>query len=114
MHKIEIKIAKDFVTTPGPRYKKEGSHSGELFRDTILYPKLKEAINENIILQVDLDGTAGYGTSFLEESFGGLIRENNLTIDVINKHLQIISSEEDYLCEDIQHYLEDAESKRKK
>jgi hypothetical protein len=114
MDKIKIKIARDFTPTPGPRYIKEGFHSGELFRDTILYPKFEEALKQGVKIEVDLDGTAGYGTSFLEETFGGLIREKHMDIEVIKKHLELISNEEDYLIEDIQHYLEDAETKRKK
>jgi hypothetical protein len=112
MDKIKIKVPIDFVKAPGPRYKKEGNHSGELFRESILFPKLKEAIDKNIKLEVDLDGTAGYGTSFLEESFGGLIRINKLELSIIKKHLELISEEEDYLIDDINHYLQDAENKR--
>lgn len=114
MEKIKIKIAKDFTPTPGPRYIKEGFHSGELFRENILYPKFLEAIEKGLKIEIDLDGTAGYGTSFLEETFGGLIREKNMDISVIRKHLELISKEEDYLIDDIQNYLEDADSKRKK
>jgi hypothetical protein len=113
MDNILIKIARDFVPTPGPRYIKEGSHSGELFRDTILFPKLQDAIAKRIKVIVELDGTAGYGTSFLEETFGGLIREKKMDLKTIEQHLEIISKEEEYLIEDIQHYLEDAENKRK-
>lgn len=114
MDKIKIKIARDFTSTPGSRYIKEGLHSGELFRDTILFPKLEEAIKKELKVEVDLDGTAGYGTSFLEETFGGLVREKNMEIEVINKHLELISKEEEYLIEDIHHYIQDAEAKRKK
>ena len=41
----------------------------------ILYPKFLEAIDSKKILTVDLDGGYGYGSSFLEESFGGLVRK---------------------------------------
>ena len=71
---IIIKIATDFSRIPGARYPEEGDYSGQEFRQNVLHPALKKAIEMNVKLIVDLDGTAGLGTSFLEESFGGLIR----------------------------------------
>ena len=70
-----ISVVNDFTDTPGARYKSQGSYSGEEFRNEILYPKFKEALKENKVLTVDLDGGYGYGSSFLEESFGGLVRK---------------------------------------
>lgn len=109
-----LKISTDFSDTPGPRYIAEGPFSGEKFREDILYPKLKEVIDKNEKLVVDLDGTQGYGTSFLEESFGGLIRNNSLPIAVINQHIEVISKEEPYLINDIEEYLNAAADESKK
>lgn len=106
MYKIKIKT--DFSSTPGPRYEDEGKNSGEKFRKEILFPKVSKAITENQPFTVDLDGTAGYGTSFLEEAFGGLIRRNKLDYHKIIKLMSIITEEEDYLLEDIMEYLKDA------
>ena len=114
MESIEIKISKDFSFSPGPRYIDEGKNSGEKFRKEILYPKFKEAIEANKKITVDLDGTDGYGTSFLEEAFGGLIRNNGLTFEEINNCLIIISEEEDYLKDDVYEYLNDAHEESKK
>ncbi len=116
MNVIEIKISRDFSPTPGPRYIKESdiNNSGEAFRKTVLYPKFKQALSEHKKMVVDLDGTAGFGTSFLEESFGGLIRVENMEYETIIKNLEIISNEEDFLKEDILNYLNDAEQARKK
>jgi hypothetical protein len=112
MDRIKLKVAKEFSRTPGPRYKREGSHSGELFREDILFPFISRAIKENCVLSVDLDGALGYGTSFLEEAFGGLIRENKIAYELILKHLEIISIEEDYLINDILQYLKEAHEKK--
>ncbi len=71
----KIIIAKDFSKFPGPRYIRQGPNSGELFRDTKLYPAFIEAYEKGSKLEIDLDGVAGYGSSFLEESFGGLVRK---------------------------------------
>lgn len=67
---ITINIANEYTKTPGGRFKSEGEFSGEDFRDGILLPKYLEAVKHNQILCIDLDG--GYGSSFLEEAFGGV------------------------------------------
>ena len=103
-----LNIAKDFSDTPGPRYNKEGTYSGQSFRETCLYPKLKACIESDNKLVINLDGTQVYGTSFLEEAFGGLIRVNHLSYDDIKEHTELISEEEPYLLEDIEQYLLDA------
>jgi STAS-like domain of unknown function (DUF4325) len=107
-NEINLKVRDDFSRTPGPRLEIEGDFSGEVFRKICLLPKLQQAITSGSKLVVDLDGTAGYGTSFLEEAFGGLIREDGITYDVIKKYVNVISTEEDYLIEDIEQYLTDA------
>src|SRR6187431_2318349 len=100
---------KDFSITPGSRYKDEGkkAHSGEEFRESFLEPVFKEIMNTDNHLIINLDGTIGYGTSWLEEVFGGLTRTYGEKI-VLEK-LQFISEEEDYLIEDIIQYIKDAE-----
>lgn len=114
MEKIKISILKDFSPTPGPRYIHEGKFSGELFRKDILFPKVSEAVKKNIPFEVNLDGTAGYGTSFLEESFGGLIRIHKLPYESIMSLMALISKEEDYLVDDVNEYLNDAYEESKK
>jgi|1048.fasta_scaffold29970_2 hypothetical protein len=114
MEKIEISVLKHFSPTPGPRYIHEGKFSGELFRKNVLYPRVSEAIEKNIPFEVNLDKTAGYGTSFLEESFGGLIRMHKLSYDKIMHLMTLISKEEDYLIDDVNEYLKDAYEESKK
>ena len=114
MESIEIKIARDFIPTPSPRYIREGDFSGELFRQKILFPEFNKAFAQGKKIIVDLDGTAGYGTSFLEESFGGLIREEKLEYERIISNLELISNEEEYLIDDIKGYLKDAGKETKK
>jgi len=107
-NKIIIKISEEFSKTPGARYLDEGEFWGEDFRERILTPKLKEAIASGKGLLIDLDGTAGYGTSFLEEAFGGLIRKDGFLFQQLNKILSFKSNEEKYLIEDIWGYMKDA------
>jgi hypothetical protein len=105
---ITVSIAKDFSRIPGARFPKEGDFSGQEFRTKKLLPKLKEAINRKEKLCVILDGTAGLGTSFLEEAFGGLIREDNISYEVLLSTLELISDEDEDYIEEINQYIKDA------
>jgi len=107
MDDIKIKVS-DFSIVPGSRKRDEGknAHSGEEFRIDYLIPKYLEAIEHKIKLIVDLDGTIGFGTSWLEEVFGGLVRTYNKAD--VKKTLDFVSNEEPYLIDDIKHYIEDA------
>lgn len=100
-----IKI-KDFSTTPGSRYKKEGRYSAEGFLEEVLekeFLKIQNSVDD--ILTVDLDGTFGYATSFLEEVFGGMARKYGA--DNIEDKINVVSSEEKWLLEDINGYIKD-------
>ena len=103
-----LSIASEFSRTPGSRYRKEGDFSGEQFREELLLPCLHAALAANETVDVVLDGTAGYGTSFLEEAFGGLIREDRLTVEEVLATLHFVSHEEPYLVADIKSYVEQA------
>lgn len=101
----------DFSEFPGPRYERLGPNSGEKFRETILLPALRTAPIEELI--VNLDGTAGYGSSFLEEAFGGLIRRGidyETAIKICNN---IISLEDESLIEEIRIYINEAADRLK-
>jgi len=65
-----VDIGKDFSRYPAGRFQADGPYSGEVFRKKYLVPALDRG--EHIVIA--LDSTAGYGSSFLEEAFGGLIR----------------------------------------
>lgn len=106
---MKISIATDFSRTPGARHASEGKYSGDEFRDNILYPKYCEAKEKNEKLVVNLDGCYGYATSFLEESFGGLVRK--LKKKGIMDIISIESEEDESLIELIQQYVRDAEKK---
>jgi len=85
-----IRVA-DFTTSPGGRETTDGAYSGEWFRDEILFPALKRAMSEHDVLTVELDGTAGYGASFLDEAFAGLIRSCKIEPGEIKKHLKVVA-----------------------
>lgn len=103
---LKVSIAKDFSVTPGPRYRDEGDFSGQQFREDILEPIFIKAREEGKKVQVDLDGTLGYGTSFLEEVFGGLARLH--PVSEVKGIISYISEEEPYLIGDIDGYIDEA------
>ena len=104
---IVINIAEEFSRCPGARYPSEGDFSGEEFRKDFLVPRIKEAIQNGLRLQVILDGSAGYSTAFLEEAFGGLVREDGFTPEQL-EIIDYISDEDTTYIDDIKAYIEDA------
>lgn len=88
-----ISIAKQFSPTPAGRYRSDGPFPGERFRDDVLVPELEKPDN---VVTVDLDGTAGFGSSFLEEAFGGLVRKG-FSPTVLRQRLRIKSGRPSYL-----------------
>lgn len=104
---IKIEVASDFSRTPGPRFKKLGPHSGEEFRDRIV-TALQSAPTESV--EVFLDGTEGYGSSFLEEAFGGLVRHSPYSPDEISRRVKIRAHTRLYqtYADEAERYLEEA------
>ena len=80
-----IIIDRDFTHYPGGRYRRHGDFSGESFRDDLLVP----ALEANDHVTVVLDGVEGYASSFLEEAFGGLIRERGYSVDQVRRQLSV-------------------------
>ena len=104
-----ISIAKDFSVTPGPRGRDEGDFSGQAFLEDVLRPAYTQAIGEGVTLTIDMDGTEGYATSFLEAAFGGLAREFDAA-DIL-KTLTFKSDDEPFLVKEIKGYIADARKK---
>ncbi len=100
---IKYSIAKSYTDTPGPRYQNEGEFSGEHFRKTVLLNLVKEAKEKAEQIELNLDGGYGYPTSFLEEAFGGLIRE--LKDESLLSMFVFISDEEPALIDEIKTYM---------
>jgi hypothetical protein len=99
-----ISVAKDFSRFPAGRYLSHGPYPGEKFRDEILVPALREFE----LVQVDLDGTMGYGSSFLEEAFGGLVRERGFTKEELHQRLSIQSVSDSSLVKEAWSYVDAA------
>ena len=63
---ISYQFATQYTRYPGGRLRKHGPYSGEAFREDVLWPLLQGESN----VHIDLTDTFGFGSSFLDESFG--------------------------------------------
>lgn len=97
-----ISLARDFTKFPAGRFKDDGPFSGELFRETYLAPALES--DEQIL--IDLDGARGYGSSFLEEAFGGLVRLG-FSADRVLARINLVSKDST-LIKEIHSYIRES------
>lgn len=98
-----VNVAEDFSRYPSGRYKKNGNTSGEEFREKLLEPPLRNGDT----IELFLDGTIGYGSSFLEEAFGGLVRSLKTNSEDILKKISFVSNDT-LLVKEIEEYILDA------
>ena len=103
---IVLNIAKQFSRSPAGRYVTDGPFSGQAFRENLLLPALRQSET----VEVQLDGALGFGSSFLEEAFGGLVREAGLKAETLHQKLRISSKLKTYE-QRIWHYVDDAKPK---
>ena len=80
MIRLQYSIARQFSPHPGPRFRHQGPDSGEALRK-----RLVKLLHENpeTSLFIDLDGTSGFGSSFLDEAFGGLVRYEGFSKEIL-------------------------------
>ncbi|WP_223630184.1 STAS-like domain-containing protein [Pseudomonas atacamensis] len=97
-----ISLARDFTKFPAGRYKDDGPYSGELFREKYLAPALESGEE----IAIDLDGARGYGSSFLEEAFGGLVRLG-FPADRVLARISLVSKDTSLITE-IQSYIRES------
>lgn len=105
MKSIQLSVAQDFSPSPAGRYPEDGPFPGATFRDKLLIPALKN--NDKVV--VNLDGTSGYGSSFLEEAFGGLVR-NGFSHKTLVERLSIESSRQSYASR-VWNYIKSADER---
>ena len=102
-----IVIARDFSKFPAGRFPADGEASGTAFRDLLV-----DALNgsEGMVVVV-FDGVAGFAASFLEEAFGGLVRECHMDKAFLDEHLRLET--EDPVMEDFvklaERYIKEAD-----
>ena len=98
-----IDVGRDFSRVPVGRYVEDGSFTGEHFRLQLLEPAFKAGESVRVIL----DTTAGYGSSFLEEAFGGLVRSLKLAPAEVISRLTL-DTDDPSLKEEILEYILEA------
>lgn len=101
--KRRIDIAGQFSRHPAGRFESDGPNSGERFREQVLVPILENEDRAEIIL----DGTRGYGSSFLEEAFGGLVRKG-YTVSRIKNTFELVAHDDPSLVDEIISYIDEA------
>lgn len=68
---LKYDFAKEFTDTPGPRYKKLGSFSGEEFKEI-----LKQLLEKYDKIEIDGSGIkSSFSPSFLSEAFSSFYQE---------------------------------------
>lgn len=82
-----INVAKQFSRTPAGRFTEDGPYTGARFRDELLRPALEQ--HDRVV--IEMDGVVGYGSSFLEEAFGGLVRMGVFTKEQMHQKLELRS-----------------------
>lgn len=82
-----INIARDFSEIPGGRFPSDGPFNGQDFRDKFLAPTIRKYGG----VAVEFDGTEGFGSSFLEEAFGGLVRNYEFDDELLSKNLHLVA-----------------------
>ena len=85
-------IIANYTEYPGPRYSVQGDSSGEEFYHNVLNTAFAKAYTSKNKLEVVLDGTAGFASSFLDEAFGNLVFD--FSISIVSQYIHIISKQE--------------------
>lgn len=100
MGSVMIDVARDFSRFPAGRFRTDGPFSGQRFREDLLVPALKQSGR----VTVRLDGAMGFGSSFLEEAFGGLVRNHEYTAESVLEALSFEASDPS-LVDEIREYI---------
>lgn len=104
--KKDINIATDFCKAPAGRYRKNGDYTGEVFREDVLVPALLN--DEYSEVCINLDGLDGVGSSFWDEVFGEMLRNHQVSYDILRKKMQLVCSDDVYLVPTIESIIKDA------
>lgn len=107
-----INIAKDYTPFLGGRYEEDGEGNGTTFRRKFLVPPLRGSESEPVVIV--LDGAAGYPSSFLEEAFGGLVREEGFSAEAVLKKFRFQAEKPGFqrFIAQIESFVRDAKPKQ--
>ncbi|MBR9858467.1 MAG: STAS-like domain-containing protein [Gammaproteobacteria bacterium] len=102
-----INIAQDFSDMPLGRDDLDGPYNGKKFRESLL----KNALHQYQKVVVEMDGTLGYGSSFLDEAFGGLVREDDYTAEQLRCKL-VVKHKRNSTVDRVWKYIDEAKKAR--
>ena len=100
---ITIKIATKWSKSPTGRYLQDGKSNATSFRKEFIHGPL--ASGERFF--IDLDGTDGYGSSFLDEAFAGLIRDKLVAKSDFFNRFEFKSDEDPSYIDEIRSYIDE-------
>ncbi len=92
---MSVLYVSKYTEFPGLRHCSISDFSGEDYYHNILNEAFFLATQNKEILTINLDNTAGFAPSFLDETFGNLIYD--FGIDLVQKNIKLISEDEPYL-----------------
>lgn len=84
---VTVNVAENFSRFPSGRTPEDSKYSGELFRERFLLDPLAKGYS----IRIELDGPIGYGSSFLDEAFGGLTRDFGYSVKFLRDHIEFVS-----------------------
>lgn len=96
----------DWGHCPAGRYREDSQWSGEAFRDDVLHP----ALLKHKLVHINLNNILGFGSSWLEEVFGGLVRLHGYKELMLRDRLSFTHEIESDVLR-IWKFIEDADSK---
>lgn len=99
----------DFSKIPFGRYKEDGKYSAQNFLDNILIPALLEFDK----ITIDFTGVTVLNYAFVEEVFGGIIRNHDFTIDYLSRIKFIFEEHYFDIASKIYDYAKEAENYKK-
>jgi hypothetical protein len=102
-----INVIKDFHAKPYGRYAEDGKGAGVYFREL-----LAKELKNNDKVEVVLTGYNRYGRSFIDEAFGGLIREDGFTKADLDDKLTYVHADVKSIEKLIEDRIEAAERDR--
>jgi STAS-like domain of unknown function (DUF4325) len=107
---LVLSIAEKFSAYPAGRDDNDGDFNGQKFRRNFLVPLLKQAEGSHTKVTVSLRGMKSFGSSFLEEAFGGLVRNEGFKKSTLASILVIDAGapENERYKDSIERYIERA------
>lgn len=102
MSMAQIRLV-EFSRFPFGRTAEHGPDNGERFRREVLVP----AFRDDGTVEVILDGARGLSPSFLEEAFGGLVREG-VPVETVLSRLRIRSEQDPSYADLVLMFVRDA------